>query len=282
MNMAIGGCGLLGFTLAAGSSWGAATLVADYQFHGNYASAVAGAPNLVPINTVTFTTASINGHVTDVAAFTAGSGLRMDVPASFTSGQYTIIFQVSLDTVSGYRKLIDFKDRTQDEGLYNLGSILDFFPPAEATSEIILAGAFAQVALTRDASGQVVGYVDGLRQFSFDDSATQYGVLATSSFNLFIDDIGTGSEDSSGIVARARLYSGAMTGAEVVVASESCYANCDGSTTTPLLNVQDFTCFFQKFAIGDPYANCDGSTGTPVLNVQDFTCFLQKFAQACP
>jgi hypothetical protein len=62
----------------------------------------------------------------------------------------------------------------------------------------------------------------------------------------------------------------------------ACYANCDGSTGAPALNVADFTCFLQKFATGDPYANCDGSTGTPVLNVQDFTCFLQSFAQGCP
>jgi FG-GAP repeat len=62
----------------------------------------------------------------------------------------------------------------------------------------------------------------------------------------------------------------------------SCYANCDGSTTSPVLNVADFTCFFQKFATGDPYANCDGSMTAPVLNVADFTCFLQKYAQGCP
>jgi Galactose oxidase, central domain len=61
-----------------------------------------------------------------------------------------------------------------------------------------------------------------------------------------------------------------------------CYANCDGSTAAPVLNVADFTCFFQKFATGNSYANCDGSTGVPVLNVQDFTCFLQKFAVGCP
>jgi subtilisin-like proprotein convertase family protein len=62
----------------------------------------------------------------------------------------------------------------------------------------------------------------------------------------------------------------------------ACYANCDGSTMAPVLNVQDFTCFLQKFAIGDLYANCDGSSGIPALNVQDFTCFLQKFAIGCP
>ena len=30
------------------------------------------------------------------------------------------------------------------------------------------------------------------------------------------------------------------------------------------------------------YANCDGSTVAPVLNVQDFGCFLQKYAGGCP
>jgi hypothetical protein len=66
------------------------------------------------------------------------------------------------------------------------------------------------------------------------------------------------------------------------VLSVPCYANCDGSTATPVLNIIDFTCFLQKFAAGDPYANCDQSTVPPVLNVVDFTCFLQKYAAGCP
>jgi hypothetical protein len=61
-----------------------------------------------------------------------------------------------------------------------------------------------------------------------------------------------------------------------------CYANCDGSTLPPVLNVQDFACFLNKFASADPYANCDGSTTPPILNVQDFACFLNGFAAGCP
>jgi hypothetical protein len=66
------------------------------------------------------------------------------------------------------------------------------------------------------------------------------------------------------------------------VLSAPCYANCDGSTVAPVLNIIDFTCFLQKFAAGDPYANCDQSTVAPVLNVIDLTCFLQKYAAGCP
>jgi hypothetical protein len=61
-----------------------------------------------------------------------------------------------------------------------------------------------------------------------------------------------------------------------------CYANCDGSSAQPVLNVNDFVCFQQRFAAGDPYANCDGSSIPPVLNVNDFVCFQQQFAAGCP
>jgi serine protease AprX len=79
--------------------------------------------------------------------------------------------------------------------------------------------------------------------------------------------------------------------ATAVACEASCYANCDASTTTPILNVEDFTCFINRFAEAQAlpheqqlthYANCDQSTTAPVLNVEDFTCFINKFAQGCP
>lgn len=62
----------------------------------------------------------------------------------------------------------------------------------------------------------------------------------------------------------------------------TCYANCDGSSAAPVLNVNDFVCFANRFAAGDPYANCDGSTAPPLLNVNDFLCFLNEYAAGCP
>ena len=61
-----------------------------------------------------------------------------------------------------------------------------------------------------------------------------------------------------------------------------CYANCDGSTTTPVLTVNDFVCFQSAFAAGASYANCDHSTIPPVLTVNDFVCFQSAFAAGCP
>jgi trimeric autotransporter adhesin len=70
----------------------------------------------------------------------------------------------------------------------------------------------------------------------------------------------------------------------------ACYANCDSSTTAPILNVDDFSCFINQFgaALTLPhnqqvthYANCDGSTAAPVLNIDDFTCFINEFSVGC-
>jgi hypothetical protein len=83
----------------------------------------------------------------------------------------------------------------------------------------------------------------------------------------------------TGTLRSPRCFAGGVHYALVVI---DCYANCDGSTSAPLLNVADFTCFLQKFGAADPYTNCDGSTAPPILNVADFSCFLQKYAAGCP
>jgi agmatine deiminase len=72
---------------------------------------------------------------------------------------------------------------------------------------------------------------------------------------------------------------------------EPCYANCNESTGTPLLSIDDFICFINEFAAAQSlpheeqvghYANCDGSTAPPVLGVDDFICFVNEFAAGCP
>lgn len=62
----------------------------------------------------------------------------------------------------------------------------------------------------------------------------------------------------------------------------TCYANCDLSTASPALNVNDFVCFMNLYAAGNAYANCDGSTTPPVLNVNDFICYQTAYAAGCP
>jgi len=63
------------------------------------------------------------------------------------------------------------------------------------------------------------------------------------------------------------------------VGCPNCYANCDLSDRSPVLNVNDFVCFLTKFAARDPCANC---TNDAVIDVADFSCFLGEFARGCP
>jgi YVTN family beta-propeller protein len=62
----------------------------------------------------------------------------------------------------------------------------------------------------------------------------------------------------------------------------SCYANCDGSHSVPLITANDFVCFLTMYAAGNPQANCDGSTVQPILTANDFTCFITQVAAGCP
>jgi hypothetical protein len=96
--------------------------------------------------------------------------------------------------------------------------------------------------------------------------------------NLFLDAIGF-NPIRYGTPQRGLAFPFEVIGEQV--GGGGCYANCDGSTVEPVLNVADFSCFLGKFAAGEPYANCDESTVEPVLNVADFSCFLGKFAAGC-
>jgi len=75
---------------------------------------------------------------------------------------------------------------------------------------------------------------------------------------------------------------GSVISTSVALYGCPCYANCDNSTTQPVLNTADFSCFLNAFTSGNPYANCDMSATPPALNIADFLCFLNRFASGCP
>jgi hypothetical protein len=147
--------------------------------------------------------------------FAANQGLVLTnvLPVSV----YTIDFSVSLDLVDGWRKYIDFKGLSSDAGLYNYYQTLNFFPIGGGT-QVLNVGELARVTLTRDASGTVVGYVNGSAQISFDDSVVQLATFteAQQLGRLFHDDFATGEgEASSGFVDYVRIYDVALTADEV-------------------------------------------------------------------
>jgi serine protease AprX len=130
-------------------------------------------------------------------------------------------------------------------------------------------------------------YYIAITGYNRDPNSSTGLIFPTSPFTTIFCPTGPGGANpllnwNGGTSSVTGAYQIALTGSCFSVQQQSCYANCDGSTVTPILNVGDFTCFLQRFAAGESYANCDNSTVPPVLNVGDFTCFLQRFAAGCP
>ncbi len=112
---------------------------------------------------------------------------------------------------------------------------------------------------------------------------TVYATTSETSANRLVSIVDTGAASAFALVTTAPVNT-AFRGVDVAPAAAvppPCYANCDQSTTPPILNVLDFSCFLNRFAGADSYANCDQSTTAPVLNVLDFSCFLNRFAAGC-
>ena len=138
---------------------------------------------------------------------------------------------------------------------------------------------------------------EGVRSFdihaSYDGGRTWHVIIkdldgATRSFNWQLPP-STGMADVRvRVVGRDLRFQNSSSGSDRPLSitpgsgPAPCYANCDASTAAPALNVNDFTCFLNRYAAGDAYANCDASTAAPVLNVNDFTCFLNRYATGCP
>jgi CSLREA domain-containing protein len=213
---------LMSFVLLSSSRSVSAALPmskADYRFQNKLSTSVGIAPALTKIGpgTNAFTTATVDGSSRRVLRFPKGNGLKLS-PASrvISNSTYSIVVLFELnevgDDASRFRRIIDFKNGTSDNGLYieNVAgtSKLSFYRGSTQGSvqgsTPIAANQYVQVVLTRDAGGTVVGYVDGVQQISFPDTAGD-AVIADDTLRFFRDNQG-GSEHSAGSVARIRLY----------------------------------------------------------------------------
>jgi hypothetical protein len=196
----------------------AADVTADYRFQNSLASSVGTVPDLVEIGhgSSGFVDEAVLGYTRTVLRFARGSGLSLAPTAGVIDSRvYTVELLFHLDRLGGYRKIIDFKKGSSDNGLYSLDGCLNFFDAALASRATIEVDAYVHLVLTRDASARVVGYVDGVRRFSFRDTGELAVIDANDTLLFFRDDSVTASEYSGGALSRIRLYDGSLTWNEV-------------------------------------------------------------------
>lgn len=173
-------------------------------------------------------------------AFDANHGLRGS-DAVLDPAVYTIALDVALtDTspagaIDGWQKILDFKDVTTSSGLYWVNAPLNEPTPilgafvlyddvdfsAYHGADVGLRDGIVQhVVLTRDAAKQVTCYVDGVLQFTFEDShdAAVFDTPTLATFFVDDDDAFDGlSSIPVGTTTGIRIYDTVLDGAAVAV-----------------------------------------------------------------
>jgi len=238
----------LGLLLLCGGANATSLLpVADYTFNNSLSSTAVGAPDLTFIGSNhLYQNDSVYGAAQTVLTFAAGTGVQLVPTTQILSdpGTYTIIITVRHNNPGGgFSKYIDVANGSVDYGLYDRNEVLGYYTVAAGAYQLI-AYDYEDIAISRDATGRLKGYLNGMPQFSGDDSATRYGVItAANTLRFFVDDSVQGTEQSDGAVARLRIWNAALSDQEV--ATESGYvtptlvADYEGSLTSSVGPVPD-------------------------------------------
>lgn len=223
LNVAVGGCGRLNFDAGGDAS-------VDTPFIETHDDAGFGPIHHYPLIT------SLADNLGGPPAVSLGGQLRADgyrfgpnqglsLASAMPSSVYTIDATVEIDSIptQGWRKLIDFKNLTTDEGLYYFD--VDKFQfvvvagTSFATSDggVVSAGTVHRITLTRDASATVAGYVDGIVRFSFVDTAAVATFSAPQQMaEMVVDDTTTSQgEADGGTIRDVTIWDVPLTAAQI-------------------------------------------------------------------
>jgi PEP-CTERM motif len=140
--------------------------------------------------------------LTNNGATLTGTGIEFGANAGPTITGLGVLTEYSLETrfrfdeVSGYRKIADFFDRSSDSGFYVRSGDLNFYPIAFLSTNLIAPNTMITAKLTRGSTGTVEGFLNGVFQFSFDDSSSQLAVI-NDTLHMFRDDFATSQNEAS-------------------------------------------------------------------------------------
>ncbi len=176
-----------------------------YELNGSFADSLGG-PSMAPA-----------GGSLGATGYSFGAGQGPNLSNAINSSTYSIEMFFSIDATTGYRRLIDFKNLTSDNGLYNLNTELNFYPHTTGPAGAFVAGQPVHVIVTRDgASNQFIGYVDGVQQISFTDSLLDGTFTGLNNIiHFFKDDVAVPGEEASGFLDYVRIYDCVLSAAEV-------------------------------------------------------------------
>lgn len=205
MRIFIGKLVALAVFATVASASNAATPSHLYELNGSFSDTFGG-PALVA-----------NGGTLGASSysFAADQGLMLD--SALNANVYTIDTSFNFDSTGGYRRIVDFLDRTSDTGLYNLSTSLNFYNIVNGVAGAFADGQQVRVTVSRDGAGTFSGYVNGALQISFDDSLSNLASFSGTNqrANFFQDDLAVSHEASAGSVDYIAIYARALSAPEV-------------------------------------------------------------------
>lgn len=193
--------------------------LADFRFNGTLADSAQSFDALVPV------AETGNGYVIDqiagidriVYTFTGGAGLALPLEGLLPHDAYSIAILLRFDQTISYARILDTKAGTSDVGLYARSENLYLYNVMAGVTDQFSPGQWHLVVVTRDASGQYAGYLDGVQQFAGPDA--DVGLISDDDvLRFFVDDAG---EHPGGAVARIRIYAEALDPLEAAALDDS-------------------------------------------------------------
>ncbi|MEZ6133641.1 MAG: Ig-like domain-containing protein [Pirellulaceae bacterium] len=212
--------------------------VADLGFHyplqNSYDDASEnGGPSITPAGG----TITANGY-----AFGTDQGPSLS--GAVNADTYTIEMEFEIDSVSGYKRLIDFKNRGIDDGLYVLNGFVNFYD-ASTYGQFPVGSSSVQVdtqhllRIERDgATNEFTVYLDNVLQFSFVDDLNAAVFTGPNNIIHFLRDDSLPSENPSGTLFSVRTIDMQLTAVSSLAWDQDAAPGTDGGVK--LINNGDY------------------------------------------
>jgi OOP family OmpA-OmpF porin len=150
----------------------------------------------------------LGGMKRTVYKFDKNCGLNYNMRKSTLnlSDNYSIEIYFKFDALESWKRVIDFKNRTTDNGAYIFNGKLNFYKIATSEIAPVAPGEYTHYTFTYDAASRMVNiYADGIGKISFYDAKNDAQIDANE-LHFFYDDLIVNNEASSGTVAYIKLF----------------------------------------------------------------------------
>jgi hypothetical protein len=161
----------------------------------------------------------LNGVTKTVYRFKRNSGVQFNnaMAGTFLDSTYSIELYFVFDELSGYKRVVDWKNRTTDLGAYVLSGELDFYPYMTSDTATVVAGEYTYYVITRNGlTKELKIYSNANIEIDFTDASNDAVIDTSHVLNFFQDDLQAQNEASPGAIALLNLYNYELDSATII------------------------------------------------------------------